>query len=267
MKMNDNINYFIREFNRIGKKRWIKGIGYGHGNIGMTFENELGKKPDDNYSPDYKGIEIKTTTRFSRYPISLFSVSFENKNADFPEINRLIDLYGYYDKDFKDKKVLFKTVNTIKKSTLINKKFRFQLEIDYETRRLYLCAYNLLGCLCDRFSYITFDKLKEHLEAKLKYLSIVTASKKNIDNEYYFRYYYLKIYALKNFNVFLKLLEEGVIYATIIGRIKKSGINRGKYSNKNLVFKIKKDDIKRLFDIKYFLNLDNPYENNFFIQN
>ena len=261
--MKDNINTLIKEFTRISKKRWILATGNGHGNVGMTFEHELGKKLDDKYLPDYLGIEIKTTTRYSRFPISLFSVSFENKNKNYPEIKRLIEHYGHYDKDLPDKKVLFKKVRCNKKSSLINNKFRFQLEVDYESERLYLCVYNILNNLCDRFSYITFDRLKEHLETKLKYLAIIKASKKLKDNNYYFRYYKLSIYTLKNFKTFLKLLEDGIIVTSLIGRINKSGENIGKYANKNLVFQINKKDIYKLFDIKYVNDLDYIGEENF----
>ena len=43
------------------------------------------------FFPDYQGIEIKCTTRFSRYPISLFSKSFDDPS--FFEMNRLINIY------------------------------------------------------------------------------------------------------------------------------------------------------------------------------
>ena len=265
--MNENINVLIKQFTKISRKRWIHSTGNGHGNVGMTFEHELGKKLDDKYLPDYLGIEIKTTTRFSRFPISLFSVSFENRDENYPEIKRLIEHYGHYDSDIPDKKVLFKKIRCNKKSSLINNRFRFQLEVDFEKKRLYLCVYNILGNLCDRFSYISFDRLKEHLETKLKYLAIVKASKKFKDNQYYFRYYKLAIYTLKNFDIFLKLLEEGIIITSLIGRINKSGDSIGKYANKNLVFQINKKDIYQLFDIKYVNDLDHIGDNSFNILN
>ena len=102
--MNNNHKDLIEQFKKIAKKRWINGIGSGHGNIGLTFENELGKKVDSNFLPDYKGIEIKCTTRYSQYPISLFSVAFDGPTDK--EIIRLNEKYGSFDKDFENKKSL-----------------------------------------------------------------------------------------------------------------------------------------------------------------
>ena len=45
--------------------------------VGNTFEKEIKKTPDSTFFPDYYGIEIKCTTRFSNYPISLFSLAFD----------------------------------------------------------------------------------------------------------------------------------------------------------------------------------------------
>lgn len=55
----------------------------------------LNKSPDSMFFPDYQGIEIKCTTGFSRYPISLFSKSFDDPS--FFEMNRLINIYWIED--------------------------------------------------------------------------------------------------------------------------------------------------------------------------
>ena len=138
--MDNNTKDLIKKVKEIAQKRWILSYGNGHGSVGMTLEHELGKKLDDLYTPDYLGIELKTTTRFSRFPISLFSVSFHNNNKNYPEIKRLIDLYGYYDNDFNEKKVLFKRIRCNKKTDLINKKYSFQLEVNHEEKKVYLCV-------------------------------------------------------------------------------------------------------------------------------
>ena len=94
--MNNNFNDLIKKFKIIAKKKWIKSYYKGHGNIGLTFEKELDKKIDTNYSPDYNGIEIKCTTRFSRFPISLFSIAFDGPTNK--EIIRINEKYGNFDK-------------------------------------------------------------------------------------------------------------------------------------------------------------------------
>ena len=59
----------ISEFERIASKKWIKSVSKSFGSIGLTFEHEIKKNPDAMYFPDYHGIEIKCTSRYSRYPL------------------------------------------------------------------------------------------------------------------------------------------------------------------------------------------------------
>ena len=63
----------ITKFEEITRRGWIKGVTEDESSVGLTFENELGKEFDSMYFPDYYGTEIKCTTRYSGYPISLFS--------------------------------------------------------------------------------------------------------------------------------------------------------------------------------------------------
>ena len=65
------------EFKRIANIRWVKGVNNYTNSVGLTFESLLGKKTDSLIFPDYYGIEIKCSQRFSRFPVSLFSVSFD----------------------------------------------------------------------------------------------------------------------------------------------------------------------------------------------
>ena len=83
-----------------------------------------------------------------------------------------------------------------------------------------------------------------------------TLAVKEYVKEEFFRYYELDAYELKN-NVFLKLLEEGKIVVTLESRIGKSGMYEGKYKNKNLVFKIKREYLEDLFTKVYSINTDN----------
>ena len=130
-------------------------------------------------------------------------------------------------------------------------------------KKKYICVYDILGNLCDKKSYVSFDKIKEHFETKLKKLALIKASKKILNDKCYFRYYYLDIYSKKSFKTFLKLLEDGVIVTSLIGRINKSGKKVGNYANKNLVFQINKNELNKLFDIIYFNDFDNLYDNDF----
>lgn len=249
----DEVQMLIGQFHLISWKGWIKSVNKGLGSIGYTFEMELGKLPDSLRLPDYYGTEIKCTGRYSRYPISLFTVAFDGPT--FPEINRIIDKYGYPDKDFKNKKVLFTSVSPRYK-ILLPSRYYFQLDIDKSEEKIYLCVYDLNRSLIERKSFVYFKSVYDHLYLKLNRLALVHASKKIIDSDVYFRYYKIGIYLLKDFDTFLELLERGIIKVSLIARISKSGVDEGRYRNKNLVFQIKKDMLNKLFEELYYYDYD-----------
>ena len=249
--MNKNFNDLIDKFKIISKKKWIKSYYKGHGTIGLTFEKELGKKIDTNYLPDYNGIEIKCTTRFSRFPISLFSIAFDGPTNK--EIIRINEKYGNFDKDFPEKKTLIRKIRCNELSKLKN---NFYLSLEIEKDKLFLTVYDKNKILIEKESYVYLETIKDHLNTKIKQLAIIKASKKKIDDIEYFRYYLISLYTLKNFKIFLDLLTKGEIEVTLNSRINKTGNNAGRYYNKNLVFQIKKDNLEKLFTKVYSYNYD-----------
>ncbi len=243
--MTNEIKTFIEKFKVISKKGWIKNENKSWGSVGLTFEKQLGKKADSMFFPDYYDIEIKCTTLNSKYPLFLFTLSLDGPT--FPEINRLVKNFGHYDKDYPDKKVLFETINDDNS----RHKFRFKFDINREEEKIYLCVYDIHQNLIEKESFVYFDSIKNHLLAKLNNLAVIFAAQKTLNKEKFFHYYKLQIYKLKNFEIFLNLLEKNIIKVDLIARISKSGTDVGRYRNKNLVFKIDKDNIWRLFDRIY----------------
>jgi len=75
--MKESYKHLIENFKDISKLKWIKGINNFTNSAGLTFESLLNKNADSMFFPDYQGIEIKCTQRYSRYPITLFSKSFD----------------------------------------------------------------------------------------------------------------------------------------------------------------------------------------------
>ena len=200
--MNENIQQsLIKQFIKISEEKWIMGINNTTNSGGLTFENLLNKKIDSMYFPDYQGIEIKCTQRFSRYPISLFSLSFDGPNLY--EMNRLLKKYGKQDTKFKGKLQLQGSVY-VNKYNQINNNY-FKLKIDKVNKKIILSIYDLNYHLLEEKTYIEFITIKSRLELKLKNLAVVHASKKIIDNNLYFRYYLIEIYKLKPFETFLEL--------------------------------------------------------------
>ena len=250
MKYYDNL---LKKFREISRKKWVKSVNHNHGGVGVTFEKELNKKSDALFFPDYEGIELKCTTRYSKYPLYLFTLAFDG--PVFPEIDRLGDLYGYPDSDFLDKKVLF-TKLSVKKTYVVNKKYNFKLELNREEEKLYLKVLDIDNNLIEMKSFVYLKSIYNHLMIKLNKLAIIKAYKKVIDGEDYFRYYQISIYELYTFEKFIELLESGYIIVDLIARLNKSGVDKGRYRNKNLVFSIRKIDVDKLFNKVYEYNAD-----------
>lgn len=249
--LNNETEKLIEEFKIISNKGWIPSISKSFGSIGLTFEKQLGKKPDSLYFPDYYDIEIKCTSITSKYPLYLFTVAFDGPT--FPEINRIIEKYGYNDKDYPECKVLATKLNCKKKHKING--YKFKLEIDKAEEKIYLCVYNLNNLLIERKSFVYWYSIQNHLMLKLNKMALVYGKILKKYDKQYFKYYKMVIYKLTSFEKFLELLENDIIDVSLVARISKSGKDLKRYRNKNLVFEIKKDKIEKLFtkiyDSKY----------------
>ena len=237
-------NELLNEFIKISERKWIKGINGSTNSVGLTFESLLNKRPDSMYFPDYYGIEIKCTQRFSRYPINLFSLAFDG--PELYEMHRLLTNYGKRDIIYKDTYQLQGSIY-VNKYNRINNNY-FKLKIDNKNKKILVSVYDLNYRLIEEKSYIEFNTIKSRIELKLSKLALVYASKKTIDENKYFRYYKIVIYELKSFETFIKLLEADQIKVSLIGRVSRSGNEKGRQRNKNLVFQIEKECIELLFN-------------------
>ena len=246
--MDKNIELLIKKFKNIANKGWIKSVSKSTGSIGLTFEKELNKKPDNKWLPDYKGIEIKCTTKSNRYPIGLFSLAFEGPTV--AEINRIVEKYGHYDRIYKNKKILFANLNN-DKPTIINRKYIFKLDVDTKDKKIYLCVYDLLNNLIERKSYIHIDTLQKHASIKLRKLAIIYGTSKIKDGIKYFKYNEISIYRLDTMEKIILALKEGLITVQLAVNVGKTGSRKGKLRNKNLTFRLNSSSIDEVFSKVY----------------
>lgn len=100
----------------------------------------LNKDEDNLLFSDYQGIEIKYSQRYSRYPISLFSMAFDGPS--FYETNRFLEKYGKIDLKYQNKKLLQGEIK-VNEYSLINGKYFFKLDIDSKSQRLYISVYDI----------------------------------------------------------------------------------------------------------------------------
>ena len=110
--------------------------------------------------------------------------------------------------------------------------------------------------LIEKLSYIDFCSLEERIMLKLSNLSLIYASKTKKENSQYFRYYKIVFYNIKDFDIFLDLLEKDKIEVTLCARVPRSGVECGRQRNKNLVFKILKESVDELFLKEFEYNFD-----------
>ena len=247
--MNDDFNDLIEKFLQINNLGYVKGVSNNLVNAaGLTFEYLLGKKADSNYLPDYKSIEIKCTQRFSRHPITLFTLSFDGPTTY--ESNYLLETYGKPDAIVKDKRILVVDLE-LKEKVLVYNKYFFELNIDYIENKLLINIFDKNMNYIESRGFISLDVVRDRIDTKLKNLAIIYASKKNINENLFFRYYQIICCSYKGFNNFLNLIESGDIRFTLLLRVGKTERDFGKNKNKNMVFQISKNSISKLFDILY----------------
>ena len=133
------------------------------------------------------------------------------------------------------------------------------LDVDRKEEKVYLCVFDSNAVLIERRAFVSFDNLKNHLYTKLKKMAFIKASQKKIDNKSYYRYYSIFLYELKDFETFLRLIEEDKLNIWLISRVSKSGPDRGRYRNKNIEFSIKRENLIELFDCYAQYNHDLYY--------
>lgn len=243
--LNTDIKKLYNLFNSIKRKGYIESKRKGSTGIGYTFETLIGKCEENFEIPDFENIEIKTSRRFGKGKISLFNATPDGRFL-FP-IKNLCEKYGYPDKTFKSVKILCGDVSA-KELNNIGINFKYKIIVDRISQNIILQVYDSKNKLIDATVEWSFSMLKEKLNRKLKYLAIIKASNKIINNKEYFKYDNLKIYCLKDFDTFLNLVEEGIIIITFKVSVFKSGKRIGQIHDHGTSFSINEKNILKLYD-------------------
>lgn len=244
--MKTEIKTLQQQFFKIKEQGWIKSIRNGSTGIGITFEHLLGLNENGLEIPDYGEFEIKTKRNYSKSYTTLFNCTPEGPY--YREIERLKDKYGYPDNDMKQYKVLNVSIfadNKVKVGT----NYYFKLNVDRSKRKIFLTVIDIYGNLIENNVYWSFDTLKEKLYRKVKNIAFVDAIKKYIGKDEYFKFIRLTLYTLKNFDIFIKLIEQGIIRITFKISVFKSGNRIGQIHDHGTGFDIRKNDLLKLYNI------------------
>ncbi len=236
------------EFERIKAMNWVPSLRRGTTGIGYTFETLLNKPEESFELPDYGSIEIKTKNIFSPTSIKLFCATPDGD--ELFAIQKLRDQFGYPDKIHSETLVFNGNVGSTN-FTPIGSHYLFKLKVDEQSQVIRLLVIDLnCNFICNNISW-SFDMLKQKLLRKLSYLAIVEAEKKFEHKQVFYKYKRITFYKLKDFNTFIKLINNGIIKVNFtIGTIKK-GPRKGQTHDHGTKFEIDLKNITSLYDKIY----------------
>lgn len=242
--MKNDLDLFISDFNKVRNSGFIKSKRSSSTGIGKTFEDAIGVVENNSKEPDLHGFEIKSQRSLSESYITLFT-----KSPTMPKrANTYLRMnYGSNDNQHPDIKVLHTSVFHGRYNNHITGT-KFSLKINREEQRLYILVKRVDGSI-DNTVYYSFDNIRNALK-KLEKLAFVSAdTRKNANNEEEFHFKTATIfYNFISFENFLNLLEEGLImYDVRIGAYK-TGIKKGKTHDHGSGFRVKKNDIQKLYE-------------------
>jgi len=244
--MEQNFNELEKLFYNVKNKGWIKSEKKGPGSIGNTFESLIGIENNELEIPDFYQIEIKTKNKYSDSYTNLFSCT--PTGPHYHEVERLKNVYGYPDTKLKMYNVLNTSIYS-KYKIRVGLSYFFELKVDKEKEKLYLLIYDKKKRLLEDEVYWDFDILQEKLYRKLKYLAFVSAEKKILNGEKYFKYNNIKFYKLKNFNTFIELLDKGIIRISLKIGVFRDEKRMGKIHDHGTSFSIKEKNLDKLYEL------------------
>ena len=243
--MQQDVKDLIEKFEEIRKIGWVKSVRAGSSGVGMTFEKLLGVSENRLAQPDYKGIEIKTKRNYSKSYTTLFNCAPLGSNLH--EVERLKDTYGYPDSVLKTSKVIN---NSIFANCLswVGSKFIFKLQVDRKAKKVFLYIFDSTGKLLEKNVYWSFAVLQEKLYRKVNMIAFISAIRKFYKGDEFFKYYKMSLYKLKSFDLFIDLLERGIIRVTFKLGVIRNGERIGMIHDHGTGFEIKESDLPLLYD-------------------
>lgn len=243
--MEENILKLNNEFERIKNMGWIEEKKQYIGASGYTFEALLKKKADDFPLPDYGNIEIKTISKNKKTSLHLFGLTPDGDYL-FP-IKRIISKLGIPYKDNEELRYFYVTFNAKEYSNLALER-KGKIKVNHEMNKIELQVINNESKDIGIGISWSLNYLKKRLIIKLSYLAIVTVSLCRICGKRYYHYDKINYYKLKEFDIFIKLIEQGIIDISFKIGVYKSGPKKGMYYDHGTSFSINIKDINKLYD-------------------
>lgn len=244
--MENSIDRLKNEFKKIKEMNWVESKRSGTTGIGYTFEELIGIKENKQPFCDFEDIEIKVHDNKSKYPIHLFNASPDGD--DIYPIKQIVDKLGYPDR-LEPKYKVFNITVSGNKFTKIGYYKRVKLKVDYNSKKIYLMAINNYNDEYDLKISWSFSFIKEKIKEKINKTAIIEAETKDIGHKVYYKYNNINIYKIKDFDIFIKLIENGVINVTFKIGVFRSGPREGQIHDRGTDFSINKENICKLYEL------------------
>lgn len=240
-----NFEELLKKFDEINSKDWLIVPRHGYGENGLFFEELLGIERNDLSIPDYYDIELKVQSKYSSFPITLFS-----HTLDGPEpmaLQAFVSRYGARDYVYNDAKVIYLKLNALS-FTSWGKTLKMKLHCDNKKKRLYIHVAHSNGKTIELKSYWEYNSLYTTIKRKANNLCIVENETRTICSIKQIRYTNISFFKLSSYERFIEGLKSGKIFIQIKYGIYKNGPRAGRPYNHGIAFQIYASDLNCIYD-------------------
>lgn len=225
---------------------------------GLSIQSVLGiPKENSKMGYDIGNIDLKVqkNTRLKNCsPISLFTMNpmcFTDKVKRNASVNKyLAQNYGYPDRIEKHLNCLSVHIHTKKYTS--KGIFDFKLKVDNKDKRIYIVIRKNKRIVSKKDFGYTFDYLYKRINDKMKNLLIVTYEDKMVNKNKYYELKHSKIHMNINKQVFINMIEQGVIFLNTGVDVKRNFKNKsqnGKLHDHGTEFRLSSDKMGDLYNI------------------
>ena len=216
--MSPEASELLSKLKKIHAQGYVPGVKHGDTDVGMTLESLLGIKPNADKTPDYKGIELKTSRKLGKAvasisknkKVTLFTNTPDWKRSKFDALG-ILKTFGYVE---NGRLQLYCTV-----SNMVN------------PQGLYLDAHNEIDLInkakTDKYTgdvaVWALDVLKDRLAEKHHETFWIQASSRLVDGKEYFQYDFVRHTRKPNTVNLASLFDAGIITLDYAMHIKPSG--------------------------------------------
>jgi hypothetical protein len=242
--MSEVLKKFKEDFEEVRDKGFVKSHRSNNTGIGKTFEDLVNVEENNKQDVDYLDeLELKSSRDFSGSMVTLFT-----KAPTYPKGANTL-LREKFGKEHDGLKVLHTTIPGNKFNTFLGK-YGFKLEVDSKNEKIFIRIKELKSdTLLDFECYYSFEILKKIIEKKCKNIAFITAKHEHRGKDEFFHFEKAVLLTNLTFNKFLDAIKNGKILYDIRIGVYRTGKNRGKTHDHGSGFRIKKTQIKEIFNV------------------